>query len=334
MFPSHRWCKSSILGLALLSLVLALPAAHAQSTGKTIRVGTLMSGSALQWAFLENALVAGLRDHGYVEGRNLVVVRRYGELNGDRIKSAAAELAAMKLDAIVTSCTTTTRLTIAAAPTTPIVIASVTDPVGQGLVRSYARPGGNVTGRSTQFSDFEPKRLQLLRSVLPDGARVAVLMNGRSSVHESDWRSAEAAARSLGMEPIRIEVRGAAGLEPALENLAKAGVHGLLVLSDDPMVVEFRDRIVAAAVRLRLPSISGFRAFVDDGGLMHYGPDQADAFRASAAYVVKLAHGANPAELPIEQPTQFELVLNLRTAAALGITIPRELRLRADRTIE
>lgn len=333
MLPSHRRCKFGAFALILLALVLALPVAHGQTTGKTIRVGVLMSGSEARWLPLENALVAGLRDLGYVEGTNLVLVRRYGELRGDRIRSAAEELGAMKLDAIVTSCTTTTRITVAAAGSTPVVIAGVGDPVATGLVKSLARPGGNVTGRSAQLSALEPKRLELLRSVLPEGARVAVLMNGGSPVHQLDWQQAEAGARSLNLNLVRIEVRGAAGLDPALESLAKAGAHGLLVLSEDPIPIEFGDRIAAAALKVKLPSISGARAFVDDGGLMHYGPNQAETYRLTAAYVVKVARGANPAELPIEQPNRFEFVINLRTAAQLGITIPRELLQRADRTI-
>jgi putative ABC transport system substrate-binding protein len=334
MFAGKRWRSAGILGLALLAFLPAPPVAEAQTTSKTIRVGVLMSGSETRWAHLESALVAGLRDFGYVEGVNLVLVRRYGELRGDRIRSAAEELGAMKLDAIVTSCTTTTRITVAAAGSTPVVMANVGDPVATGLVKSLARPGGTITGRATQLSELEPKRLELLRSVLPEGARVAVLMNGNSQVHELDWRQAEAGARALNLSLLRIEVRGAAGLDSALERLAKAGVHGLLVLSEDPLPAEFGDRIAAAALKLSLPSISGLRIFVDDGGLMHYGPNQPEAWRLTAAHVVKVARGANPAELPIEQANQFEFVINLRTAAALGITIPRELLQRADRTIK
>ncbi len=328
----HRWSKRIALGLAVPLIGLAL-SAHPQSPAKTIRVGVLLSGSAPQWSHFENELVAGLRDRGYVEGRNLVVVRRYGELRLDRIKGSAAELAGMQLDAIVTSCTNTTRAVMGAAGGTPIVMAGVADPVGVGLVQSLARPGANLTGVSGQLIDVEPKRVELLRGLLPAGSRIGVLMNSTNPLHEAHWRRADDAARSMNLTAVRIEARGSAGLDAALDDLARAGVRGLLVLSDDPMNIEFRDRIAAAATRLRLPSVGSSRVYAEDGGLMSYGGDTAEGFRQSAAYVVKIANGANPAGLPIEQPTQFPLVINLKTAAVLGITIPRELLLRADEVI-
>jgi len=335
MSTGDRWRNAWTLALCLLLAGLASFASHAQSTERTIRLGVLFSGSTGQWAYLDAALLTGLRDQGYVEGRNLVVVRRYWEFQtAARLKSSAAELAALKLDAIVTTCNMTTRAAMDATGSTPIVMAVVSDPVGRGLVKSLARPGGNVTGRSAQLADLEPKQLQLLRAVVPDGARIAVLLNSRNPVHESQWREMAAAARALNMNPVRVEVRGFAGLDAALDSLAKSDVRGLMILSDDALTIEGRDRIIAAAARLRLPSVSGFPAYAEDGGLMAYGEDTAEGFRRSAAYVVKVANGANPAELPIEQPTRFELVINLKTAAALGITIPRELLARADRTIE
>lgn len=334
MFSGNRWCsKFKTLSVAAMLLLMGLSAAQAAPPEKTIRVGILLSGSVQQWAHLENAIVAGLSDHGYIEGKNLIVVRRYGELEGERIERFAQELAAMNLDAIVTTCTGTTRRAKAAAASTPIVMAGAPDPVGEGLVKSLARPGTNVTGRSTQTSELQPKRLELLRSAFPEGAQIAVLMNSRNPVHEVLWREAEASAQSLNMKLVRIETRGAAGLDGAFDNLAKSGARAILVLSDDPTMIEFRDQIVAAATRLDLPSMFGYRESVEAGGLMSYGPNLHDDYRLSAAYVVKVANGANPAELPIEQPTQFELVINLKTAAALGITLPRALLLRADELI-
>ncbi len=330
MFPGSRWHAFRTSGMCLLLAGLAI-SANAQSPGKTIRVGVLLSGSAPQWSHAENELVAGLRDRGYVEGRNLVVVRRYGELRLDRIKGSAAELAGMQLDAIVTSCTNTTRAVMGAAGSTPIIMAGVADPVGVGLVQSLARPGANLTGVSGQLIDLEPKRVELLRSLLPAGSRIAVLMNSTNPLHEAHWQRADDAARSLNLTAVRIEARGPAGIDAALDDLARAEVRGLLVLSDDPMDIEFRGRIAAAATRLRLPSVGASRTYPEDGGLMSYGAG--DLFRQSAAYVVKVANGANPAGLPIEQPTRFPLVINLRTAAALGITVPRELLMRADELI-
>ncbi len=337
MFRDYRWRKPRVLGLAILLLALVLPAPHAQSPDKTIRVGVLLSGSATQWSPFQAALVDGLRDRGCVEGRNLVVVRRYGELQIDRIRSSAAELATMTLDTIVTSYTTTTRVAASAAASTPVVMASVPDPVGAGLVASLARPGGNITGRASQMLELLPKRLSLLRSLLPEGmrngARIAVLMNGKDPAHEAQWQSTLVGARSLELNLVRIEASGPAGLNVALDALAQAGSHGLLVFSDDPVMIEFRGRIVAAATKLGLPSISGPRFFAADGGLMSFGMDMADDYRLCAAHGVKVANGINPSTLPIEQPTQLALTINLRTAAALGITIPRELLLRADEII-
>ncbi len=332
----HAWRNVGVrgFGFGLLLLALVLPAAQGQSAGKTIRVGVVFSGSAKQFGYLEAGLVAGLRDHGYVEGKNLVLERRFGELQPERIKRSAAELADMNLDAIVTSCTATTRIVMDAAGGTPIVMAGLADPVGQGLARSLARPGSHITGRSGQLDDLEPKKLELLRSVLPEGARVAVLVNTGNPVHEAQWQRNETVARSLNLKLVRIEVGAPAELEKALDRLAKVQVRGLLLLADDPIMVEFRGRIAAVAAGLRVVSVSGFRAFADEGGLMSYGSGAtAEAFRLTAAHVVKIASGAKPAELPIELPTQIQLVINLKTAAAIGVTVPRELLLRADEII-
>jgi putative tryptophan/tyrosine transport system substrate-binding protein len=320
--------------LALFAAVTAVAAPAFAQQSKGIRVGVLLSGSPSQWSFVDNALVTGLREHGYVEGKNLTLVRRYGELQGDRIQAHAADLSAMKLDAIVTSCSATTRRAKAAAGDTPIVMGAVADPVGLGLVVSLARPGTNVTGRSSQTVELIPKRLEILHSILPEGARIAVLLNGANPDHESQWRAAEAPAQSLNLKLVRVEARGAAGLEAALASLGDSGARALLVLVDDPLMIEFRHRIVAAAAKLGLPSMYGYPQFAEEGGLMAYGADIVDNWRRSAAYVVKVANGAKPAELPIEQPTHFELVVNLKVAKELGITIPPAVLVRADRLIE
>lgn len=330
MLSVKSWRGVAGFGLSILLLALSWAPVHAQTADKPIRVGVLLSGSSDQWAPFESELVAGLRDRGYVEGRNLVLVRRYGGLRFDQIKGSAEELAGMKLDAIVTSCTNTTRVAMSAAPLTPIVMAGVADPVRIGLVQSLAHPGANVTGLSGQLMDLEPKRVELLRSLVPEGSRIAVLMNSTNPLHELHWQRAEAAARAVKLTAVRIEAAGPPGIDAALDELAKAHVRGLLVLSDEPMNIEFRGRIAAMATRLGLPSVGSTRAFADDGGLMSYGGDTAEGFRQSAAYVVKVANGTKPADLPIEQPTRFPLVINLRTAAVLDIKIPRDLLVRAD----
>lgn len=331
-----RWRR--ILGSTLLWLCLAIPGVHAQSPGKAIRVGVLLSGSQVQWSPFENALVEGLRDRGYVEGKNLTLVRRYGELQGEKIRTSAAELSTMQVDAIVTSCTTTTRVAAGAAASTPVVFASIADPVVAGLVTSLARPGGTITGRASQSLELLPKRLEMLRALLPEsarsGARIAVLMNGKDPAHEAQWQSAEVGAKALNVHLVRVEANGPAAVDAALESLAQANARALLVLSDDPTMIENRGRIAAAATKLGLPSISGPRVFAEAGGLLSYGMDITDDYRLSAAYVVKVANGVNPATLPIEQPTQFQLTINRQTAAALGIKMPRELLLRADAVIE
>lgn len=326
--------------LLLLLGLLPLPGRRAlgQSTAKSIRIGVLLSGTEPQWSRYDAAVVAGLREYGYVEGQNLTVVRRYGNLEGNRIKGFAAELNTLQLDAIVTSCTGTTRAAQLAAPDTPIVMGIVADPVGHGLVKSLARPGVNVTGRTSQSTELLPKRLELLRAVLPERATVAVLMNGTNPLHETQWKAIVATASSMNVTPVQVATQGKmgidAGIDAALAALANAGAHGVLVLSDDPMLIEFQPRILAAVERLRLPAIYAYPEVAVAGGLMSYGTNMVDNFRRSATHVVKVAYGTKAAELPVEQSLQQEFVLNVRTAKALGLTFPRTLLARADRVIE
>ena len=335
---SDSFRKCAFLSGVSIFLCLASPIVHAQATSKTIHIGVLLSGSESEWAPLERALVRGLEERGYIEGSNLVLIRRYGELQGARIRSSAAELAAMHVDAIVTSCTTTTRAAASAAPVTPIVMGSMPDPVGAGFAVSLPRPGGYITGRGGLGLDFLVKRLEILRILLPEnaraGARIAVLMNGQDPAHEAAWRAAEPGARMLNLALVRIEANGAAGLDHALDLLGRADVKALLVFSDDPVMIEFRSRIAAAAIRHGLPSISGPRLFAEAGGLISYGADMADDYRLSAAHVVKVATGVSPATLPIEQATRFPMTINLKTAAALRIKVPSELLIRADATVQ
>lgn len=322
------------LALALL-LVAAIPSAAAQDA-KPMRIGLLLSGSSTQWSPFDDSLVEGLRERGYVEGRNLVVVRRYGELNGERIRSGAADLGAMQLDSIVTSCTATTRSAMNAAPGTPIIIAAMSDPVSAGFVASFAHPGGNITGRATASIGLTAKRLGLLREILPPekrkGARIAVMMNSKESSHQEGLDAAMAGAKAMNLTIVPIDT--SRGMSSALDALAQEGVHGLLVFSDDPSMIENRARIAAAALKLNLPSISSPKIYADAGGLMSYGMDLRDEFKLSAAYVVKVGNGARPADLPIELPTTVEFTLNLQTAKALGLTIPSELRLQAHHVIQ
>lgn len=330
----HQWRMVLALGLAIALSWIGIVSTAAEPLDRTIRVGLLLSGFSPNYVHVERAFLTGMRVIGYVEGTNLVVERRYAHLEPDRMRSAAAELAEMKLDAIVTGCTGSTRAVQRATESTPIVMASVADPVGQGFVKSLAQPGTNVTGRSSQSRALLPKMLELFTTAVPGARRIAVLVNVLNTVHETLWADAVAAAAPLGINLLRVDVRGPAGLDAALATLAASHADALLVLPDDPMSHNLRTRIVAFANMHGLPTFFGFREFIEAGGLMSYGEKFADTYRHTAAYVDKVVRGTKPAELPIEQPTRFELVINLETAAALGITFPRSLLLRADATIK
>jgi putative ABC transport system substrate-binding protein len=330
----HRRALLGCLGAWPLLPVLA----QAPSAPKPIRVGVLLSGTPTQWSPVADALVEGLRERGYVEGRNLTLVRRYGELDGARIRGSAAELASLDLDAIVTSCSGTTAAVVKSTGATPVIMGSLSDPVVFGFVETLARPGGRVTGRMSMSLELLPKRLEMLRALLPpsqrEGARIAVLMNGKDPAHEMQWAALQPGAEALNLQLVRVAATGPAAVQAALDALADARTSALLVMSDDPTMIEHRERIAAAAIRLRLPSISGSRLYAEAGGLLTYGMDILDDFRLSAAHVVKVANGANPATLPVERPTLLQLTINMKTAAAIGVKIPHELRLRADSIIE
>jgi putative ABC transport system substrate-binding protein len=321
-----------------IALSAGVGMASAQDSVKPIRIGVLLSGSSTQWSPFNEALAQGLRDRGYVEGKNIVIVRRYGELSGERIQSGAEELAAMKLDTIITSCTATTRSAAAAAPATPIVVASIGDPVLAGFVTSLAHPGGNITGRASLSLEIIPKRLELLRDVLAGnghpGAKIAILLNSNEPTHRLQWETAVETAKALQLELVPVDVSGPGRLIAALDSLPATGARGLLVFSDDPSIIENRARIAEAAIRYKLPLVSGPRVFATAGALITYGMDLMEEFRQSAAYVVKVSNGTKPADLPIERPTKFELTVNQRTAAAIGIKVPRDVLLRASDVIE
>lgn len=322
------------LGLAIALSCIGNASTGAERPDRTVRVGLLLSGFPPNYAHVERAFLVGMQELGYVEGENLVVERRYAHLEPVRMRGAATELAQMKLDAIVTGCTGSTRAVQRATESTPIVMASVADPVGQGFVKSLAQPETNVTGRSSQSRALLPKMLELFTTAVPSARRIAILVNVQNTVHETLWTDAVAAAVAFNIELVRIDVRGPAGLDAAFETLAASRADALLVLPDDPMSHNLRARIVAFANLRGLPTFFGFREFVEAGGLMSYGEKFADTYRHTAAYVDKVVRGAKPAELPIEQPTRFELIINLKTAAALGITFPRSLLLRAEMTIK
>jgi len=329
----HRlWSTFQQFSIAALVGLSMLPA-HGAPADKTARVGILFTGFEDNYAGAEREFLNGLRDLGYQEGKNLQVERRYAHLQPDRMAALARELADLNLNAIVTGCSGSTRAVQKATHTTPIVMASVSDPVGQGFIRSISQSGNNVTGRSSQSRELLPKMLELFTAAVPDAKRIAILANPKNKSHEVLWMDAVSLARQSGVTLLRLDVAGPPKLAAALATLDTNGAQGLLVLPDDPMFLNKRKQIVASARARRLPSFFGYREFVDDGGLMSYGEKFADSYRQTATYIDKLVAGATPTQLPVEQPTQFEFVVNLKTASALGMTVPKALLLRANDTI-
>src|SRR3990172_5629195 len=325
--------RDTILALLAFGAAGGSLAAEAQQS-KTARIGILVSGSFAQGGHLEQALLEGLREQGYTEGKNLVIERRYADGHRGRTPEFARELAAMKLDAVVTTCTPSTRAARQATASTPIIMAAVADPVGQRLIASLARPGGNITGLSSQAEDILPKMMELFSDVLPKPATVAVFLQGGSDVHPRMWQQLAPIARALDLKLVKIDVANLADVPAAFDMTLREKANALFVLPDEPMFTNGRQSIVELAGRHRLPAFYGAREFVDAGGLMSYGENLRTAYRKAASYVKSLARGAKAGDLPVEQPTKFEFVINLKTSKALGITIPQSLLVRADHVIQ
>jgi putative tryptophan/tyrosine transport system substrate-binding protein len=320
--------------LAGSAALLAAPlAAEAQQTGKVPRIGFLSPASSTTAPHVVEAFRQGLRDLGYVEGQNIVVEYRYANGKAEALPDLAAELVSLEVDVIVASGTPGPLAAKSATKTIPIVMASAGDPVRTGLVASLARPGGNVTGLSTLTPDLGGKRLQLVKELLPGVARVAVLWNAANPYTVLLVREIEAAARTLRVQIQSLEVRGPDDFQNVLPTAISGGA-GALVVVDDPLTVSSRTLIVSFAAQHRLPAMYGFREFAEAGGLMAFGANLADLYRRAPVYVDKILKGAKPADLPVEQPAKFDLVINLKTAKALGLKIPPSLLLRADQVIE
>ena len=318
-----------LIGL-VLALALAPLVAEAQPAEKLARIGYLSLGSA---ADTPKALLQGLRELGYVEGQNLVIEYRYTEGKAERLPDLAEELVSLKVDIIVAGGTPLPLAAKRATTTIPIVMTSAGDPVGSGLVASLAKPGGNVTGLSTFTRDLAAKRLQLLKEVVPVISRVAVLWNAANPYAVLNMRETEAAARTLGLQVQSVEVRGPDDIETGFSTAIRWRA-GAFIVVDDPVTYLHRTRIADLAARNQLPAMYGFRQYAEAGGLMAFGTSLADLSRRAATYVDKILKGAKPADLPVEQPTQFELVINAKTAKALKLTIPPSVLLRADQFIE
>lgn len=310
----------------------ALPYAARAQPAKRPTVGFLgpLSQSAqTEWTA---AFVQRMREHGWVEGQTVVIEYRWAEGVSKRIAEMAAELVRLKVDVIVTAGTEIVIALKQATSTIPIVFAAAGDPVGAGLVASLARPGGNVTGISNQSADIASKRVGLLREIVPNLRRLAVMANAGSPIGTLEMGQVQAAARTLGLDVVPAEIRRADDIAPAIEAL-KGRADGLYVVTD-PLVNTNRVGLNTLALNAQLPTIYGTRGYVEAGGLMSYGADFADLWRLASDLVDKILRGAKPAELPVEQPTKFELFVNLKTAKALGLKIPEPFLLRADKLIE
>ena len=316
---------------AAVPLIWAISlAALAEPVDKTLHVGILSSGVLENRSPLDQAFVQGLRDQGYVEGKNLTIERRY---NSSKLKDNANELAGMKLDAILTTCTPSTRIMKEATSSTPIVMVAVSDPVRQGIIQSLAKPGQNVTGTSSQAEDLLAKRLELLAPLLPKSTTIAVLMNASNPVHALGWQRLESTAQELSLKLFKVELKKSDDLPAAIDAAVREQAGALFVMPDDPMMFNLRPQIVELSAKYRLPDFYWASQFVESGGLMSYGENLGSSYRATAAYMEKIKKGAKPGDLPVEQPTHFELVINLKTARALGLNVPQSLLLRADDVI-
>jgi ABC-type uncharacterized transport system substrate-binding protein len=306
--------------------------AHAQQPGKLPTIGYLGQSTLAVESQRAAALVQRLRELGWTEGRTVAIEYRWGEGRSERAAEIAAEFVRLKVDVIVTSGTPQVIAAKQATSLIPIVFASAGDPVGSGLVASLARPGGNVTGLSSQMTDTAAKRLEFLREVVPGLRRLAIMVNVSNPLAVLEMVEAQAAVATLGLEVITSEIRRAEDIVPAFE--AFNGRADALYVITDPLMNTFRNRTNTLALGSRLPTMYGTREFVEAGGLMSYGSNFADQFRRAADYVDKILRGTKPGEIPVEQPTKFELVINAQTATMLGLDVPPTLLARADEVIE
>ena len=320
--------------ITLLGGTAAWPlAARAQQAGKVHRIGVLETISTTLNVANFYALREGLRQLGYAEGQNLVIEYRSADGRDDRFPGLARELLALKVDVIVTRGTPAAKAVKNATSTVPVVMTASGDPVGVGLVTSLACPGGNITGLSAIVGELSPKRLELIREIVPGLARIAVLANTSNDAVRRDWARIETAARSLGVQSQLLDLRESDALGPTFDDASARRADALVVVID-AITQANQQRIVDLAMKHRLPAIYSSREFVDAGGLMSYGVSYPDLYRRAATYVDKILKGTKPADLPVVQPTKFELVINLKTAKALGIGVPPTLSARADEVIE
>jgi putative ABC transport system substrate-binding protein len=319
--------------LCVLGLLTVPLAAKAQPIGGTVTIGYLGNASPALEADLVDAFREGLRQLGYVEGHNLVIRYQWAEGQQERHAVLARELVDLKRDIIFTAGTPGTLAAKHATQSIPIVTAIAGDPVEAGLVASLAKPGGNVTGLSTLATELEGKRLELFTQAVPQLSRVVALLNPANPFTTIAWKALQPAAEALGVQLQPVEVRGPHDLDRAFATIKAAHPDGLIIVPDR-FLLTYRASVLQFMAEHRLPGMFPFRQFVQEGGLLSYGPDYTDMYRRAATYVAKILHGAKPADLPMEQPTKFELVINLKTAQVLGLTIPPPILFQADKVIQ
>jgi len=324
--------REVLLAIATTLLAMPLPG-ETQNARKIYRVGYLGNSSASLEPDLVEAFRQGMRDLGYIEGKNLVIEFRWAEGRYDRFASLVTDLIHLPVDVIVTAGTPGTLAAKNATKTIPLVIAVSGDAVGSGLIESLARPGGNVTGLTTMVPELEGKRLELLLEILPKLARITVLKNDANPLMAILFRQTAAAAKSSGVALEAVDIRAVDDFEKAFASIAKARPDAIIVLADRFLLAE-RERILTFAAKERFAAMYPYREFVERGGLISYSPNYAESFRSAARYVDKILKGTKPADLPVEQPTKFELVVNMKTAKTLGFKIPNSILLRADGVIK
>jgi putative ABC transport system substrate-binding protein len=320
----------SLLGGAAAAWPLAV---RAQQLSRVPRIGVLLLGTPTSFAPRTQAFVEGLRDLGYVEGRTVAIEWKWGQDRDDLLPDLAAELVRSQVDVIVTAGTPPTKALKNATRTIPIVMAIVGDPVAAGLVDSLARPGGNATGFSIVATDLSGRRLQLLKEIVPGLSSVAVMSNLANPQSQMELRETQSAARRLDLRLHSVPISADTSIENAFEKIKKEPVQALIVVTD-AILYSQRSQILDLAAGNRLPAMYPYRDFPEAGGLMSYAPSDRDLFRRAASYVDRILKGANPGDLPVEQPTKFELVINLKTAKALGLAVPPTLLASADEVIE
>jgi putative tryptophan/tyrosine transport system substrate-binding protein len=326
--------KAAVPSILVAVVLLALGVtAEAQQPKKIPRIGFLAAPYPSDRAEKNDWFRQGLRDLGYIEGKNIAIEYRYAEGKADRLPTLAAELVGLNVDVILTSSTPSVLAVKKATSTIPIVFVAINDPVASGLVTSLARPGGNITGLTILGPELSGKRLELLKEAVPKATRVAFLWNSANPAQGLLWKESQAAAQELRLQLQSLEVRSSNDFDSAFEAVLRERSQALITVPE-PLINTHLKRIVEFAAKNRLPAMYANALFVDAGGLMSYAPDYSAQYRRAATYVDKILKGAKPADLPVEQPTKFEFVVNLKAAKQIGLTIPPNVLARADRIIK